>query len=120
MGIVVPLIVYAVSKGFRAYIEAIWLRPLTVFHIWRFGAALLFFWYGAHDLLPQITNAGGIRQLLRLHWCCRKLPDATGSILALWLGGRSATAVACWESFLNRRFEKLPILTSVNGKRFRL
>jgi hypothetical protein len=54
LGIVVPVIVYAVSKGFRAYIEAIGLRPLTVFHIWRIGAALLFFWYGAHDLLPQV------------------------------------------------------------------
>jgi hypothetical protein len=54
LGIVVPIIVYAMSKGFRAYIEAIGLRPLTVFHIWRIGAALLFFWYGAHDLLPQV------------------------------------------------------------------
>ena len=54
LGIVVPVIVYAVSKGFRAYIEAIGLRPLTVFHIWRIGAALLFFWYGAYDLLPQV------------------------------------------------------------------
>ena len=54
LGIVVPVIVYAMSKGFRAYIEAIGLRPLTVFHIWRVGAALMFFWYGAHDLLPQV------------------------------------------------------------------
>jgi len=54
LGIVAPVIVYAMSKGFRAYIEAIGLRPLTVFHIWRIGAALLFFWYGAYDLLPQV------------------------------------------------------------------
>jgi hypothetical protein len=54
LGIVAPVIVYAMSKGFRAYIEAIGLRPLTVFHIWRIAAALLFFWYGAHDLLPQV------------------------------------------------------------------
>jgi hypothetical protein len=52
--IVIPVIVYAISKGFQAYVEAIGLRPLTVFHIWRIGAALLFFWYGAHDLLPPI------------------------------------------------------------------
>ena len=54
LGIVVPVIVYAMSAGLRAYIEAIGLRPLTVFHIWRIGAALMFFWYGAHDLLPQV------------------------------------------------------------------
>jgi hypothetical protein len=54
LGIVVPVIVYALSSGFRAYIEAIGLRQLTAFHIWRIGAALLFFWYGAHNLLPEI------------------------------------------------------------------
>lgn len=53
LGIVVPVIVYTMSKGFRAYIEAIGLRALTVFHIWRIAAALLFFWYGAHNLLPE-------------------------------------------------------------------
>ncbi|QAY96288.1 permease [Methylovirgula ligni] len=60
LGIVVPIIVYAISDGFRAYIEAIGLRPLTAFHIWRIGAALLFFWYGAHNLLPEtfVQNAG--------------------------------------------------------------
>jgi hypothetical protein len=60
LGIVVPVIVYAMSKGFRTYIEAIGLRPLTAFHIWRIAAALLFFWYGAHDLLPEVfvQNAG--------------------------------------------------------------
>lgn len=54
LGIVAPVIVYAVSKGFRTYIEIVGLRPLTTFHIWRIGAALLFFWYGAHDLLPPL------------------------------------------------------------------
>jgi hypothetical protein len=54
LGVVVPVIVYAMSKGFRAYVEIIGLRPITVFHIWRIGAALLFFWYGAHNLLPPI------------------------------------------------------------------
>jgi hypothetical protein len=60
LGIVVPVIVYAMSKGFRAYIEAIGLRALTAFHIWRIAAALLFFWYGAHNLLPEVfvQNAG--------------------------------------------------------------
>ncbi|WP_051334472.1 hypothetical protein [Bradyrhizobium sp. Ai1a-2] len=54
LGIVVPVVVYAISDGFRAYIEAVGLRPLTAFHIWRIAAALVFFWYGAYNLLPEI------------------------------------------------------------------
>ncbi len=59
-GIVAPVVVYALSRGFRAYIESIGLRTLTAFHIWRIAAALVFFWYGAHDLLPEafVRNAG--------------------------------------------------------------
>jgi hypothetical protein len=60
LGVVGPVVVYALSDGFRAYIEAMGLRPLTAFHIWRIGAALVFFWYGAHNLLPAtfVQNAG--------------------------------------------------------------
>jgi hypothetical protein len=60
LGIVVPVIIYAMSKGFRDYIEAIGLRALTAFHTWRIAAALLFFWYGTHNLLPEVfvQNAG--------------------------------------------------------------
>ncbi|MCA1452392.1 permease [Bradyrhizobium sp. BRP22] len=60
LGIVVPVAIYAVSDGFRSYVEAIGLRPLTAFQIWRIGAALVIFWYGAHNLLPQsfVQNAG--------------------------------------------------------------
>ena len=59
LGIVVPVVVYAISDGFRAYIEAIGLRSLTAFHVWRIAAALVFFWYGAHNLLPEtfVRNA---------------------------------------------------------------
>lgn len=60
LGIVAPVVVYALSSGFRACIEIIGLRTLTAFHIWRIAAALVFFWYGAHDLLPEVfvRNAG--------------------------------------------------------------
>jgi hypothetical protein len=60
LGIVVPVVVYTLSSGFRAYIETIGLQTLTAFHIWRIAAALVFFWYGAHDLLPEafVRNAG--------------------------------------------------------------
>lgn len=60
LGIVVPVIAYALSRKFRAYIETVGLKTLTAFHIWRIAAALVFFWYGAHDLLPEafVRNAG--------------------------------------------------------------
>ncbi|MBB2926291.1 hypothetical protein [Paraburkholderia silvatlantica] len=60
LGIVAPVVVYGLSRGFRAYIATIGLRTLTAFHIWRIAAALVFFWYGAHDLLPEafVRNAG--------------------------------------------------------------
>jgi hypothetical protein len=60
LGIVIPVVVYAMSDRFRAYIAAVGLRPITAFHIWRIAAALVFFWYGAHDLLPEtfVRNAG--------------------------------------------------------------
>lgn len=60
LGIILPVVVYTAFKGFRTYIEAIGLRGLTSFHVWRIAAAVLFFWYGAHDLLPEVfvRNAG--------------------------------------------------------------
>jgi len=60
LGIVIPVIIYAMSDRFRAYVAAIGLRPITAFHIWRIAAALVFFWYGTHDLLPEtfVRNAG--------------------------------------------------------------
>ncbi|MDR6382676.1 MULTISPECIES: hypothetical protein [Paraburkholderia] len=60
LGIVAPVAVYSMSRSFRTYIANIGLRTLTAFHIWRIAAALVFFWYGAHDLLPEafVRNAG--------------------------------------------------------------
>ena len=50
--IIVPTLVYFASPRFRAYVETIGLGPITLFHIWRVPAALLFFWYGANGELP--------------------------------------------------------------------
>lgn len=60
LGVILPAAVYALSKGFRTYIETLGLRALSGFHAWRIGAGLVFFWYGAHDLLPPVfvRNAG--------------------------------------------------------------
>jgi hypothetical protein len=51
-GILVPTLVYFRSRPVRAYVERIGLFGLTAFHVWRIPAAGVFFWYGAHDLLP--------------------------------------------------------------------
>jgi hypothetical protein len=60
LGIILPVVVYALSRSFRDYIEALGLYGLTAFHVWRIAAALVFFWYGAHNLLPDVfvRNAG--------------------------------------------------------------
>ena len=59
-GMALPFVAYLSSAGFRSWIEAIGLRRLTAFHVWRTPAALLFFWYGAHNWLPEdfVRNAG--------------------------------------------------------------
>ena len=51
---IVPIAVYFAAPALREYIERIGLRRLTAIHILRITAAPLFFWYGAHRLLPQI------------------------------------------------------------------
>src|ERR1700737_1858854 len=53
LGIVIPVIVYAMSERFRAYIAAIGLRSITAFHIWGNAAALASIWYGAFMPLPE-------------------------------------------------------------------
>jgi hypothetical protein len=50
---IVPIAVYFAVPAFRTCILDIGLRRLTVIHILRIAAAPLFFWYGAHHLLPQ-------------------------------------------------------------------
>jgi hypothetical protein len=48
-GMALPFVAYPSIPGLRRYIEALGLRKLTAFHVWRTPAALLFFWYGAHE-----------------------------------------------------------------------
>jgi len=54
LGTVLPLLVYARSAAFRAYISAVDLRTLTLFNVWRVPAALAFFYYGAQGELPTL------------------------------------------------------------------
>ena len=97
LGIVVPVVIYGMSDGFRAYIEAIGLRSLTAFHIWRIAAALLFFWYGAHNLLPEtfVRNAAWgdlVAGLLAL--AVTLLPESRNRYLVFHLVGFADFVVA--------------------------
>ena len=51
-GILLPSLIYFFTPALRAYFVRIGLYPLSVLHVWRIPAALLFFWYGAQGLLP--------------------------------------------------------------------
>jgi hypothetical protein len=97
MGVAAPVAAYASLAGFRRYVAAIGLRPLTAFHVWRIPAALLFFWYGAHDLLPPafVRDAGWgdlIAGLMALG--VTLLPESRGRYLAFHLFGLADLVVA--------------------------
>jgi len=51
---IVPIAVYFAVAALRESVESIGVRRLTAIHVMRIAAAPLFFWYGAHGLLPQI------------------------------------------------------------------
>ncbi len=51
---IVPIAAYFILPDLRAYTARIGLRRLTAIHILRIAAAPLFFWYGAHRLLPKV------------------------------------------------------------------
>jgi hypothetical protein len=96
-GIALPFVAYLSFPGFRRYIEAIGLRKLTAFHVWRTPAALLFFWYGAHDWLPEafVRDAGwgdvgaGVFALI-----VTLMPESRGRYLAFHLYGLADLALA--------------------------
>jgi hypothetical protein len=53
IGIIAPVLSYYGSSTFRAYIQHQHLNYLTVFHLWRVPAALVWFYYGSQNLLPE-------------------------------------------------------------------
>ncbi|MDZ7601814.1 MAG: permease [Hoeflea sp.] len=54
LGIALPTLWYFVSESLRAWTEAVGLRAITAFHIWRIPAAMLFFFYGIRGELPAV------------------------------------------------------------------
>lgn len=58
--IAILVLVYYLNENFRSYIWSIDLKHLTIFHLWRIVAALVFFHYGSENLLPKqfVIDAG--------------------------------------------------------------
>lgn len=54
LGIAVPVALYFCWPGLRHTVNAIGLHRLTLMHIWRIPAALVFFWYGLRGELPPL------------------------------------------------------------------
>lgn len=54
------LLAYFRVAAFQQWVAAFGLRRLSALHIWRIGATAIFFYYGAHALLPEqfVFNAG--------------------------------------------------------------
>lgn len=54
------LAAYVFVPQVRDLAQQLDMRWLTLFNVWRVPAALLFFWYGGQDLLPEtfVRNAG--------------------------------------------------------------
>jgi hypothetical protein len=53
-GITLPVLGYATWPDLRVRIERLGLYPLTLLHVWRVPAALLFFGYGLAGALPPL------------------------------------------------------------------
>lgn len=53
-GIVLPTIAHYTLASMREYLERLGLHVLTLLHVWRVPAALLFFHYGALGELPPL------------------------------------------------------------------
>jgi hypothetical protein len=62
LGIAAPLVAYFTLQTVRRAINSVGLRWLTLMHIWRIPAALVFFWYG---VLGEAQRPFRLRAALR-------------------------------------------------------
>ncbi len=97
LGIAIPVIVYFSSPALKAYFRTVGLYPITVFHVWRIPAALVFFWYGLHGVLPPVFwILAGVGDLLSGVFTLPLLrgPASRGTYLAKHLFGFADFVVA--------------------------
>jgi hypothetical protein len=79
IGIATPVAAYFLLAPIRRAVDALGLRWLTMMHIWRIPAALLFFWHGAQGQLPT------------LFWVLAGIGDFIAGCLATTLWWKPAT-----------------------------
>ena len=53
LGIIVPVVLYKTVPSLGAFLRSRSLDYFSTFHLWRIGAAALFFWYGFQGMLPE-------------------------------------------------------------------
>lgn len=78
--IMLPTLSYFWSPELRAFIEHIGHRKIMLMHAWRIPAALTFFWYGAHGLLPF------------WFWFLAGVGDFIAGAYALWLATKAESS----------------------------
>jgi hypothetical protein len=54
LGIVIPVALYFAVPAVRSTVDGVGLHRLTLMHIWRIPAALVFFYYGLRGELPSM------------------------------------------------------------------
>jgi len=79
LGIATPLVAYFTFQPVRRAVDSVGLRWLTLMHVWRIPAALVFFWYGALGELPS------------LFWVLAGVGDFLAGCFAATLWWRAAT-----------------------------
>lgn len=79
-GIAVPAAVYFIAPSARHAIQTVGLHRLTLLHIWRIPAAMLFFYYGLRAELPD------------LFWILAGVGDLLAGCFALTMLWRPRTA----------------------------
>jgi hypothetical protein len=79
LGIAMPVLAYFMVVRARRAIDTVGLRWLTLMHVWRIPAALVFFWYGVLGELPP------------LFWVLAGIGDFLAGCFAATLWWRPAT-----------------------------
>lgn len=97
IGIAVPTAIYFRSRPVRDFVGSIGIKALTVFHVWRIGAGLLFVFYGSLGLLPGtfVANAGyGDIAVGVLVFAVLLLPEGRAKYWAFHIAGMADFVVA--------------------------
>jgi hypothetical protein len=86
--ILLPVAIYFASGSLQRYVTRIGLFPLSIMHVWRVPAALVFFWFGLQGQLPP------------LFWMLAGTGDLIAGLYAAWLIRHPASQRPYWQFHL--------------------